>query len=672
MCNFIWWLIFFFAIFNYKLFIMLKRILLIAFACLFMFHLVTGQKNKDFPNFGKVTVAELEMKDCEFDKNAEAVVLFDVAESNCILNQYSAYNPLSFSIERRVKIKILKSGGTKNADIHIPYRPYRDERIKNLSAQTYNLDASGNIIISKVEKDQFYDKKINKRKSEIVFTFPGVKAGSIIEYKYVDDGALTFNWFFQKDIPVMVSRFMIDFPNELIISAIPYSSLPVDEVKDQKSNRTVYKYTMSNIPALPDEPFMSCREDYLQRIEAKLVAVDFSGQPRRSLVSSWPKVIKSLMEDEDFGMQLKKNIPRTTDLDDMIRNVSDPFTKMTIIHNYVRKNMEWNNYDNIWALDGVKTAWKDKKGTSGEINLILVNLLKDAGLNAHPVLVSTRENGSVKTFDADISQFDKVMAYVTVGKKVYVLDATEKYTPSKLIPLDVMATEGLVIEKPDTFEWGWRQLWDPQQTYSTTVLLNGNVDDKGGMQGDATVSLDGYEKVIRMPELSKDKEKYIQNYFVSKNDGVKIEGFKNENEQTDSLPLIHHFNFNQLLNASGDYIYFSTNLFTGLEKNPFIADTRFTDVAFGANQEYSVIANFYIPENYVFDAVPKSIKMIMPDTSISFLRMIGADNQTGLVSIRITIEFKSPFYGINNYPEFQEFYKKLYELLNEQIVIKKK
>ncbi|WP_315822806.1 hypothetical protein [Paraflavitalea speifideaquila] len=34
---------------------------------------------------------------------------------------------------------------------------------------------------------------------------------------------------------------------------------------------------------------------------------------------------------------------------------------METIHNYVRKNMEWNSYGGIWALNGVKSAWKDKK-----------------------------------------------------------------------------------------------------------------------------------------------------------------------------------------------------------------------------------------------------------------------------------------------------------------------
>ena len=118
--------------------------------------------------------------------------------------------------------------------------------------------------------------------------------------------------------------------------------------------------------------------------------------------------------------------------------------------------MEWNGNPGIWALDGVKAAWKDKKGTAGEINLILINLLKDAGLNVKPILVSTHDNGLVNTADAGtywnpgFNQFNKVLAWVTIGNNIYVLDGTDKETPADLIPLDVVATEGLVIEKIET------------------------------------------------------------------------------------------------------------------------------------------------------------------------------------------------------------------------------
>ena len=35
-----------------------------------------AQKSKDIPAFGKIDKSEIELKECEFDKNAEAVVLF--------------------------------------------------------------------------------------------------------------------------------------------------------------------------------------------------------------------------------------------------------------------------------------------------------------------------------------------------------------------------------------------------------------------------------------------------------------------------------------------------------------------------------------------------------------------------------------------------------------------
>jgi hypothetical protein len=132
---------------------------------------------------------------------------------------------------------------------------------------------------------------------------------------------------------------------------------------------------MRNIPAFRDEPYIINEDFYKDRLETKVVALDIRGS-RENLSVDWVKVIEYLMQDEDFGVQLKKNIPRTADLDEKLKNISDPYSKMKIIYKYVQDNMQWNEYTGIWALDGVRSAWKDKKGTVGEINLILVNLLK--------------------------------------------------------------------------------------------------------------------------------------------------------------------------------------------------------------------------------------------------------------------------------------------------------
>ena len=641
---------------------------LILFACLAISVPLFAQKGSDIPGFGKVEKADLEMKSCDFDEKAEAVVLFEVGELYCDLSEMGS----GMQYERHIRIKILKDKGKDKADIHLPYYSFHNaEYIKNLQAQTYNLDAAGNITVTKVEKKLIYEKAIDKLHSEQVFTFPEVKAGSIIEYKWTQswNGFALEDWYFQQDIPVKYSRYRIDFPNEIEVYATPLCVLPYEIKKDTKGTRSIQTYSMKNIPALRDEPYISCDEDYLQRIELRFLAVNLPTR-RQSLIKTWPEQVKTLMEDEDFGVQLKRNIPRTADLDEQLKSITDPYRKMVIIHEYVRKNMEWNGRRNIWALNGVRAAWKDKKGTSGEINLILVNLLKDADLKAHAMLVSTRSHGVVNTSVADYDQFDKVLAYVEIGDKTYVLDGTEKNTPSYLIPLNVMYSEGLVIEKPETFEWGWKPLWNENTILKNTVVMQAAIDEKGFMKGHASLFSYDYARVERIEDAKKDKSKFLEKYFKADNQGASVDSLELENLDADSLPLIQKVQFSIPVNASGEYKYFSTNLFTRLEKNPFLADTRFSDVFFGVNQTFNLIANITIPEGYAFETLPKNMRMIMPDTSISITRRLVAENNQ--LAVRISLDFKKPFFTVEEYADFKEFYKQLFAILSEQIAIKKK
>ena len=82
------------------------------------------------------------------------------------------------------------------------------------------------------------------------------------------------------------------------------------------------------------------------------------------------------------------------------------------------------------------------------------------------------------------------------------------------------------------------------------------------------------------------------------------------------------------------------------------------------------MANFTIPDGYAFEELPKNLRMIMPDTSIVFTRMASAEQDR--LSVKIILDIKKPSYSIEEYPEFKEFYKKLFDLLNEQFVYRKK
>jgi hypothetical protein len=625
------------------------------------------------PAFGTVSKAELESRKSSLDDKAEAEVVFDVA--NIELTFYDGL--LEVLVKKHERIKIFNEKGLDEANIKINYLTRNNmELVTKLEAQTYNLDNSGNIVITKLDKKSVYDKKVNNRYSNQVFTMPEVKAGSVIEFKYVIKRRVPFlrDWYFQKNIPVRYSSVRFNYPEEFLFNPVFHTSLPYSYETKKSGLRTEQILMMKDVPAFRDEPYVSCDEDYLEKVSFDLNGY-YSPTVRINLIATWPKMIKELMEDEDFGYQLKKNIPRTKELDEQLKLISNPVDKMVAVHRYVKKNMVWDEYTSIWASDGVKYAWEKKKGNSGEINLILVNLLKDAGLQAYPVLLSTRDNGRVNTTNADLDQFNTVMAYVKIDGKEYFLDGTDQQTPSHLIPKQIMYSEGLVISKVD-FEksvteqdWGWITIWNEKQKYTHRVNLFGEVKTEGLISGEALINSIDYARLADVRDYTASKENFVADHFTKSYSGLKLIDFKTGNLERDSMPLEQTLKFEMPLNTSGDYQYFTLNLFSGLHNNIFLSDSRSTDILFAYNQSYSIAGSFGIPQGYEFDELPKNIKMILPDTSIVMSRLVQVNNNR--LQFRINLDINKPLYTVEEYPMLQEFYKKMYMTLNEQIVIKK-
>ena len=609
------------------------------------------------------------MTECDFDKNAEAVVIFDVEEIKCSIYSFAA----SAEIIRHVRIKILKDKGMEEANIKILYFSYKKvDIVKNIVAQTYNLDRSGNLVISKLEKKNIYDKEVSKNISQKIFTFPEVKKGSVLEYSYTIVSTLDLgirDWEFQTTIPVKFSRVSITTPYSLNLSMIPVCTMPVSKEKLEIHGDNVNRFMMANIPAIREEPFMSSEKDYLQRLEINLISL-FAGFRFIVLTNTWSSLIKGLQSSEDFGQQLTAHIPRTDTLQQLMDKADSPYQKMANIFGYVRNHMDWNGNAGIWAQNGVLTAWENKKGNSGDINLILINLLRAAGIHANPILVNSHENGMIDQLTPAYEQFDNVMAYVKINQQIYVLDASDKYASPNTVPWNVMFTYGILIEKDGSNEWRWCSLWNENQIFNNVVVLNADIGQDGVMKGESTAYSSGYTRSRRIRVLKSGKEEFIEKYCATINPEIKVDSVTFKNEASETLPMEQHIYFIQNLSSTGDYRFFKTNQFTGYETNPFTSEARFSDIFFGANQKFTQVVNINLPEGYDLESLPKNTTMIMPDTSIIFRRIAQAGD--GKFSMRTTIEFKKPFYKVTDYDIFREFFKRFFDLLNEQVVIRKK
>jgi Domain of Unknown Function with PDB structure (DUF3857)/Transglutaminase-like superfamily len=616
------------------------------------------------PAFGKIDKADLEMKICDFDPDSEALYLMDVGEVQ-IMENLSSWN---VQTDRRVRIKILKEKGIQEADVKIYYYSKdRYEDISDLSGMVYNLDDAGNIVTTKLEKSLIFDKKADANYSVISFAFPNVKVGTVVEYKYRSfkkSGNVSIDdWTFQSNMAVRYSAYNLLIPSYFDFTYQLTRRQPV-EVTTPQNDREGTWYIMRNIPALRNEPFHAGLKDYYQRIDFQLAGYNPPSGRSQSFRTTWEKLTEELLEAEWFGQQIGKNLSGLNEINILTKLAKTPKEKIELIYKFVQKNMDWNG-DNSRGSDGIKQAWDKKSGTSGDINLILLTILKDAGIKAYPMLISTRENGKVNTTYPLLSQFDATYVYAEADGTAYVLDASDKYNPPHLIPYDVQLTEGFVVDKK---AGGFISINDYNRKLKQTTAIHIEVDEKGEVKGEALINSFEYARNISTKNYKNGKLKEL----LTAQEGItlKIDSIEVKNLANDSLPFEQKLSFSGTLQSSGDYTFIPYNLFNKFGKNPFVAEKRQTDVDFGFNQYYTIMGGYNLADNYEFEELPKNMTMIMPDTSIVLTRIMQKDEST--LSFRITLDFRRPQYSAEEYPDVKEYYKKMAAMLNEQIVIKKK
>lgn len=632
--------------------------------CAVLFSVTACLSQDIFPEYGSFSNYERTLRRCEFDTDAVAIVLMDEAVSN-----YDDENQLI--TDRHVRIKILKEKGFSAANITIPYYSNNGfEFISGLEGMVFNNGESGEGFKSKLGTGSVYTVELTKRVSALKFTFPDIRIGSIIDYKYRSTmksyGGLD-DWNFQQEYPVVTSRYMLNILPNTEFSYLVNKNADLDIIiKPEQGAGRVY-FEMNNIPGLNDEPYMDARRDYLQKVTFQLSSYRTIFSGRRSYMNNWQEVNLELLGTTEFGSQIDKNISKAQDVVKAARLLEVPEKIMCSIHDYVRHNFNWNGIYSKYAMEGVKKVWDLRNGTSGEINLMLVNLLRDAGLDAYPLLVSERFNGKVSPEFPFVDQFNSVFAAVVINGKYYYLDGTDKFTPAQLVPFDILNTNALLVKRKGG---GIIQIKNEELKFSEQVNSYINVDENGKASGNVVVKSADYARVKKMEAISSDRTAFKNKYFSG--EGLSGVELKLTNEENDSLELIQECNFNMDLRGTGGYRYIPLDLFSGFAGNPFISNTRFSNVNFGYRRNINLHCEIKLPSAFSVDEVPKDIILKTPEGDVVFKRIINVNKEDRYIVSNIEVDFKKSLYSTDEYPVLKAFYKKMFDLFKEPLLLKTK
>ena len=636
---------------------------------------------------GKVSIAELKEKQHPKDTSAVAAVLFKNGKTSF---DYSLKNGFVAITEVTMRIKIYKKEGSDWANFTLPYyvgyEHYNDDVVKFSNAATYNFE-NGSVVKTKLNSEGSFKKNVNEYWNEASITLPNVKEGSVIEFKYVlkTENIVKFPVFnFQDKIPVNYAEYTTNIPGFFTYKPIQVGFIDIKMDSkvvdgsfsfDDKNSQTVNlsfrqlktKYTADNIPALKEENFVDNIQNYQSSLHHELEKTNFPDEKEKNYSKDWDGVAKTIYADKEFGNELQESSYLLNDVKTILKDIDSKEERLVAVFKFVQSRMNWNNDNGYYTDKGVKQAYLDRTGNVSEINFILISMLKLAGLDASPVLVSTREHG-IPVFP-NRTVFNYVVASVVIDGKQVLLDATHKYTTQNILPLNVLNWKGRLIKQE-----GISQEVDlvPAKTSGKYYTLMLKMDNTGKLEGKYRLQMtdyDAYSFREKFAEMNTDT--YLEK---TENDlgGIKIQDYFIDNKKTDlANPILENFTFTTSNHCDiiGDKIYINPMLFFTQIHNPFVQEKRQMPIYFGYPKQERYNVSFEIPEGYTVESIPQPMRISTDGKELSFL--INTVSQGSKIQLLVTKEINVAIVSADFYGAIKEFYQKMIDKQNEKIVLKK-
>ena len=651
----------------------MKKKIIVLFILIAQIATVSAQNYK----FGKVSKEELEEKFHPIDSTADASYLYKYRRSYF---NYSDTQGFQLITEIHQRIKIYTKEGFEYATKSINYyNPDSGEResVNSIKGYTFYLK-NGKVEKEKLSKDGIFQEKINEYNSRKKITMSKITEGCVLELKYtivspyptsIEDVE------FQKSIPIKKLKSQIEFPEYYTFKTIAkgYYSVPMTNTsKGSKIGNTnfrteIFNFEDENIPALKNnEAYVANINNYRGGVKFELAQTNFIsiGGDFKNYSNSWETVSKQIFKSTSFGSELDKSSYYKDDLEKILANNTTDQDKIGAIFEFVKSQVKWNGFYGKYAEKGVRAAYKENTGNVADINLMLTSMLRSAGLEANPVLVSSRGNG-VPLFPT-LNGFDYVISIVQFPDNSYVLlDATELYSLPNVLPVRALNWDGRIVTKDGTSSWV--KLSSTKHAIEDNMMMV-KISDDLIVEGLIRTKYENLNALnfrknynhIKEEELIKDYEE---------NNNIETEEFKILNQEDIYKDIVRNVKFSSedLIEQIGNKLYIEPNLFLTKRENPFKLAERKYPVDFATAWRDINRVSIEIPEGYTVEKLPESFAIALPN-NLGVFKYQVSQNGNKVKSLSI-LEFNSAMIPSEYYAYLKDFYSKLVKKQTEKIVL---
>lgn len=659
---------------------------------------VSSMLNAQDFRFGKVSKEEVQEKQHPVYKDANAAILYKEQRTYYEVSSTTGFTLITDVFER---IKIYNKDGFDWATKEITsyQNGSTQEEVASIKAYTYNI-VDGKLVDEKLHNREVYKEEVTKYRNKTRFTMPAVTEGSVIEIRYsvrspfltdIDDIALQYT------IPLNHFELKVKIPEFLNFQQRFNPKSPVlFDLETGKDNFTynytsnqrrtdnnyvvrnsiqnnkveylqkVYELKKENIPPLKQEVFVDYLQNYAAYLKWELQYTKFPNSPIESYTTTWEAVTKSIYHDSGYENELSHTNYFKDEVDQLISGATSPVKKAELIYNFVKDRVKWNNYAGFRPENGLKSAFKDGEGNVGDINLLLIAMLKYVGLDVHPVLTSTPDNG-IPIFPTQ-KGFNYVLAGLKMKNNLILLDATELTAAFGELPERARNWQGRIIADHGGSEW---VPLIPTQKSGKYSSLNLMFEEDLSLKGRSTDVLSGlYAKHYRDRYMGVDEESYLDELKKGRGE-IEISDLKTANREVVGADIkeSYAFHLRDAVEVIGDKIYIKPLLFLALKENPFKADERYYPIFFDYPSTSNKIVNLMLPKGYKVESMPENYAVQLNGGSGKFTFLANQNGQ--FLRIQSLRDINGIVYPAQDYENLKKFYSEIVDKQNEVIVLSK-
>jgi hypothetical protein len=489
-----------------------------------------------YAQFQTPTEEELKMTADPKAPGADAVYLNIEEIANDPLHHQSYY----------ARIKVLTEKGKELATVELPYLK-RNVKVADIKGRTIHADGTIYPLTVKPE-DLMVAKTGELQIGKKVFTLPSVEVGSILEYRYdlrYDDNEFSSpQWKIQGPYFIHAAHYSFTPFKEFMPEGTPdkTTSMYLTDSRGREEHSLTWSYRLpagvtmkasvngsysidvADVPAIPDEAWMPPIGSFFYR-------VNFYYNYTNDADAFWLSESKLWSKDVDKFAESSKAIkaavdgviaPGDSDLD----KAKKIYAAVQALDNtdYSRRKSETEMKQlKIKEARHAEDTWAQKSGSSEDIAMLYLAMLRAAGLTAYALKVVDRERAVFDPGYMSLDQLDTTVVVLSTGGKEIVLDPGEKRCPFQTVNWRHSFAGGIGQSAQ-----GISYLVTPQQVYkdnSVNRVADLTLDAHGGITGNIQIIMTG-QRALRWRQfaLRNDGDELKKRFDRDELEGVLPEG----------------------------------------------------------------------------------------------------------------------------------------------------